>query len=143
MAIVLGMNAKLYRGTAGTQAATEMSNVRNVTLNMTKGEADVTTRGNNGWRATVGTLKEASVSFEMLYDTASADFNALQAAFLNGTALAFFVSDGNGAGLDADFSITEFNEEQQLEEASTVSVTIKPTASTRAPQWVGLVSSGS
>lgn len=143
MATVLGMKAKLFRGAAGATAATEMTNVKNVTLNMTKSEADVTTRGNNGWRAMVGTLKEGSVSFEMNYDTADADFTALQSAFLTDTPLAFFVSDGNGCGLDGDFSITEFNEDQQLEEAVTVSVTIKLTASNRAPQWIGAVSSGS
>lgn len=34
-------------------------------LNLEKGEADVTTRANNGWRATKGTLKEGSIEFEM------------------------------------------------------------------------------
>ena len=38
--------------------------------------------------------------------------------------------------LDADFSITGFTVEQNLEEAVTVKVTAKPTASGRAPTWV-------
>lgn len=38
---VLGMNAKLYHGAAGGSAATELTNVRNVTLNLEAGEADV------------------------------------------------------------------------------------------------------
>ena len=50
--------------------------------------------------------------------------------------MALFVSDGAGTGLDADFSITGFNITQNLEEAMTVSVKAKPTASTRAPTWV-------
>jgi hypothetical protein len=40
------------------------------------GEADVTTRGNAGWRATVATLKDGSIEFEMVWDTGDADFGA-------------------------------------------------------------------
>lgn len=136
MAIVLGLNAKLFRGTAGTQGAMEMTNVKDVTLSLETGDADVTTRATQGWRASVATLKEGSLEFEMNYDTADADFTAIQTAFLANTPLAFFVSDGAGNGLDADWSITAFNIEQPLEEAMSVSVTAKPTASTRAPAWV-------
>ena len=51
---LLGMNAKIYQGAAGTELATltEMGNVKDVTLNLEAGEADVTTRANQGWRAT-------------------------------------------------------------------------------------------
>ena len=55
--------------------------------------------------------------------------------YFNNTPMALFVTDGNGTGLDADFSITGFSIEQPLEEALSVSVTAKPTASERAPQW--------
>ncbi|MBK9126279.1 MAG: hypothetical protein IPM13_00545 [Phycisphaerales bacterium] len=65
---ILGMDAKLYYGTAGAAAATLMGNVRNVTLNLEAGEADVTTRANSGWRATAPTLRECSVEFEMVWD---------------------------------------------------------------------------
>ncbi len=138
MAIVLGLDAKLFRGTAGTQAATEVTNVKDLTLNMETGEADITTRATRGWKATAATLKEASLEFNILYDPADADFTAFQTAFLSNTPLALFVSDGQDTahGLDADFSITSVNVEQPLEEAISVSVTAKPTASTRAPQWV-------
>ena len=42
---LLGMNAKIYQGAAGGDLATltEMSNVKDVTLNLEAGEADVTT----------------------------------------------------------------------------------------------------
>ena len=72
----------------------------------------------------------------MVYDTADADFQAFQSAYFSNTPMALFVSDGAGTGLDADFSITGFNITQNLEEAMTVSVKAKPTASTRAPTWV-------
>lgn len=63
----------------------------------------------------------------------------LQTCCLNNAALALFVSDGVGKGLDADFTITNFSIEQPLEEAITVSVTAEPTniggTSGRAPTW--------
>ena len=138
MAIVLGLDAKLFRGTAGSQAATEVTNVKDLTLNLESGEADVTTRATQGWKATAATLKEASLEFTIHYDPADADFTAFQTAYFSNTPLALFVSDGQDTahGLDADFSITAFSVEQPLEEAMSVSVTAKPTASTRAPQWV-------
>ncbi len=135
MAIVLGLDAKLLRGTAGATAATEVTNVKDLSLNLESGEADVTTRATVGWKASVATLKEASLEFGMLYDTEDADFTAFQEAYFSNTPLALFVTDGAGGGLDADWSITGFSMEQNLEEAVTVSVTAKPTASTRAPTW--------
>jgi len=135
MAIVLGLNAKLLRGSAGTTGATEVKNVKDLTLNLESGEADVTTRATKGWKASVATLKEASLEFGILYDTEDADFLAFSSGYFNNTPIALFVTDGAGNGLDADFSITGFSVEQPLEEALSVSVTAKPTASTRAPAW--------
>ena len=59
MGVKLGLHAKLYRntGSGGTPAWNEIPNVRDVTLNLETGEADVSTRGNGGWRANIGTLK--------------------------------------------------------------------------------------
>ncbi|MDD4818280.1 MAG: phage tail tube protein [Victivallaceae bacterium] len=135
MAVVLGLDAKLLRGAAGQTGTTEVSNVKDLTLNLESGEADVTTRATKGWRATVATLKDASLEFGILYDTEDEDFKAFSDAYFNNTPLALFVTDGGGSGLDADFSITGFSVEQPLEEALTVQVTAKPTASTRAPAW--------
>ena len=50
-----------------------------MTLSLEAGEADVTTRGNDGWRAIVATLKEASVEFEMVWDTGDAGFDEARA----------------------------------------------------------------
>ena len=135
MAIILGLNAKLLRGTAGATGATEVKNVKDLTLNLESGEADVTTRATGGWRASAATLKEASLEFGILYDTEDADFQAFQEAYFGNTPLSLFITDGSGGGLDADWSITGFTVEQPLEEAVSVSVTAKPTASTRAPEW--------
>ena len=132
---ILGLNCVLYRGEAGQTASTEMTNVKDVEMNLTTGEADITTRAANGWRAYAATLKEASLTFQMNYESDDVDLKAIQTAFMNNSAIAFLVGDDKGNGLDADFVITEFNIPQPLEEAVTVSVTAKPTLSTRAPAW--------
>lgn len=132
--IKLGLDAKLLRGEAGTTGTTVVENVKDVTLSLESGEADVTTRKTGGWRASAATLKEASLEFNILYDTEDEDYTAFANAYFNNTPIALFVTDGDGNGLDADFSITGFTINQPLEEAMNVDVTAKPTASTRAPQ---------
>jgi len=145
MGIRLGMEAKLYYnagGMGGSGGWTELANVKDVTLNLEAGEADVTTRANAGWRATVATLKEGSIEFEMVWDTADGGFSAIKNAYFNNTPIAFAVMDGpvddaGSQGLQADFSITNFSRNEALEEAITVNITAKPTYSTVAPAWVG------
>ena len=140
MAIKLGMDAVLNfksGGVGGVGVWTELANVKDVTLSLETGEADITTRANAGWRATVGTLKEASVEFEMVWDTADAGFTAIKDAFFNNAVIGLQVLDGPaGSGLEADFSITNFSRSEQLEEALTVSITAKVTYAGTAPVWI-------
>ena len=139
----LGMEAKLYRNT-GTYAAptwSEMTNVKDLTLNLEASEADVTTRGNAGWRATIAALKDGSIEFEMVWDPADAGFTAIQDAYFNNTTVEFGVMDGDIAssgtqGLRATMSITKLTRSEPLEQAITVSVTAKPTYSDNAPEWM-------
>lgn len=141
MSIKLGMEAKLYYkvgGQGGGGNWTELSNARDVTLNLEKGEADLTTRANSGWRATVGTLKEASVEFEMVWDTADAGFTAIKNAYFNNEMIGLRVLDGAaGQGLQADFDVTSFTRNEPLEEGITVNVTVKVTYSATPPSWIG------
>lgn len=143
MSVKLGLDAKLYRntGTFGSPTWNEIKNVKDVTLNLEAGEADVTTRGNNGWRATVATLKDGSIEFEMVWDSADDDFSSIRDAFLNKTSIELAVMDGDVAtagsqGLRATCMITNFSRNEALEEAITVSVTAKPTYSANPPSWL-------
>ncbi len=143
MAVKLGMNGKLYRNTATYEAPTwvEVTNVKDLTLSLETGEADVTTRANGGWKASKATLKDGSVEFDMVWDTEDAGFTAVQGAFFANAALEFAVMDGDIAtagsqGLRASFSVTKFDRKEPLEEAMTVSVTIKPTYAAHAPEWM-------
>lgn len=129
---LLGMNAKIYQGPAGTALAslTEMGNVKDVTLNLEAGEADVTTRANQGWRATAPTLRECTAEFEMLWKPGDAGFDAVKNAFLSAGTIRLAVLTGEKAtsgteGPLGDFSITNFSRNEPLEEGVTVSVTAK------------------
>ena len=130
---VLGMNAGLYQGAAGSTTPATMSevdNVRDVTLSMEAGEADITTRGNNGWRATAPTLRECTVEFQMVWKPGDPVFDAIKTAFLTSGTVALAVLDQKvgitGAqGPLGDFSITNFSRSEALEEAIVADVTAK------------------
>ena len=138
---ILGMNAKIYYGTNTTDTLTdlpELSNVKDVTLNLEAGEADVTTRANSGWRATAPTLRECTCEFEMVWKDSDAGFTAVKDAFLNATTLKLAGLTGdkgvaNSEGPMGDFSITNFSRNEALEEAIMVSVTAKLA---KFDQWV-------
>lgn len=143
MAIRLGKDARLYRNIAlsGMAVMVHVSSVRDVTLGLEAGEADATTRGNNGWRATMATLKDASLEFEMVWDTADANFTAIRNAFLTNTLIKLAVmtdmwAESFNHGLYAHWMITGFSRNEPLEDVITVSVTAKPTYSVNPPLWV-------
>lgn len=142
-AIALGMNAKLYRNTGSYASPTwvEITNVRDVTLNLTKAEADLTTRANEGWRAMAGTLKEGSVEFEMIWDPTDDGFGAIKDAWFDDTTIELAVMDkaideSGAQGLRATMSVISFSRSEPLEEGMTVSVTAKPTYAENAPEWL-------
>jgi hypothetical protein len=143
MGAKLGMEAKLYRNTGTYEIPmwVELTNVKDLTLNLEKGEADVTTRANAGWKATAATLKEGSIEFEMVWDTADAGFTAIKDAWFNNATIEMAVLDGpiaqaGSQGLRASFAVINFSRKEPLEEAITVSVTIKPTYAEHAPEWM-------
>ncbi len=143
----LGMNCKAYLAAALLTGDTpgdasgadwdEMSDVKDVTLNLTTGEADVTTRANNGWKQTLATLKDGSVDFEMIWDPDDPEFATMFEAWLASeeVALAFMdgdITENDRQGLVGNFVITNMSRAEPLEEAVTCSVTVKPSSET---QW--------
>ncbi len=130
---VLGMNAGLYQGEAGEtdpSAMTQVDNVKDVTLNMEAGEADITTRGNSGWRATAPTIRECTVEFQMVWKPGDTVFDAIKTAFLTAGTVALAVLDqlatvAGAQGPLGDFSITNFSRNESLEEAIVADVTAK------------------
>jgi hypothetical protein len=144
---VLGMNAKLYFNPNDTLIQSgqdpddvvwnEADNVKDLTLNLETGEADITTRANNGFRATAATLKDGSIEFQMNWKPSGSFFSAIQDAWSNSKEIALMALDGDKGtsgkqGLASNFTVTNFTRNEPLEEAMTVDVTLKPSSET---QW--------
>ena len=141
MSAKLGMNCKMFRSDAPladleqatVEAAnwTEQTNVRDLTTDLETGEADITTRANDGWKATLATLKNGSVEFEMVWDTDDAGFTAMQQAWLNSTTIGLAFLDGpideaGNQGPIGNWSVTNFSRSEPLDGAVLVKVTVKP-----------------
>jgi predicted secreted protein len=141
--VKLGLDAKLYRNDSTYESPdwVEVEEIKEVTLNVEKGEADVTTRANDGWRATLGTLKDGSVEFQLADDPDDASFQEIRDAFFNNTTIEFAVMDGDidtagSEGLRATFSVLKFTRPEPLEDGIFYGVTIKPAPATNPPEWM-------
>ena len=141
--IPLGYQAKAYINDAADSATpkwTEIDIIRNVTLNLEKGEADVTTRGANGWKEVLPTLKEATIESELVWDTDAELFQKLLKSFLEDTSLEFLFLDGpvetkGSQGLRAVCGVFKFSRDEQLDGALIASVSFKPTYGNVKPSW--------
>lgn len=158
-AINLGMNAKLYvMNTAAAPTVpvpyntalgqwVECSNIRDLTLDLSTDTADVTVRGNNGFKASVATLKDATIDFDIIANSLNSDYILLKNAFLGNLRIGVMCLDkdkatlsndpnGAGEGLKADMNVVKFTRGEQLAEGIKISVSLKPTYSSNAPTWV-------
>jgi hypothetical protein len=131
----IGLDCKLYRNT-GTYASpvwNEITNVADVTVQLTKGEADTSTRAGR-WKTRKGTLKDASIDFQLKYVAGDTDFTALLASYTDGTSIDLLVLDGlvataGSQGLRAVCEVFNFQVGQPLEGSLTYDVSAKPTPS--------------
>ncbi len=98
-------------------------------VSLEKAEADASTRANNGWRATVGTLKDASIEFTVLNKDGDSAFGLLQGLWSSGDPCDVGISDAGGT-LTLTCEVMTFNVNQNLEEVISADVTLKPTQST-------------
>ena len=150
MAVVkLGKNCKLYYKTGvwggefGGTAWSEAENIQDVKLDIPNSEADVTTRGSNGWKLTAPILKEASVEFDLLVKPGDAFYTAVRSAWSSSdtTTLALAVLDGDGdtagtEGLAADWCVLGFARNESQADPLKFSVSCKPGQSDDPPQWL-------
>lgn len=141
---VLGFEAKMYYqtdGAGGSAGWNLIDNVKDLSSNVSADEVEVTTRGGAGWKQFLAGLKDAGVSFDMVWDTGDAAFTAIKDAWLNGTLLGFQILDGandadGSQGLQGDFYVTGFERTENVAEALMVNVTLKPAYSATAMTWL-------
>lgn len=131
----IGLDCKLYRNT-GTYASptwNEIANVADVTVQLSKGEADTSTRA-SGWKTRKGTLKDASIDFQLKFVPGDTDFAALLASYTGNSSIELLALDGllattGSQGLRAVCEVFNFQQGQPLEGAVTFDVSAKPTPS--------------
>lgn len=137
MGVNYSLDAKLYRGTAGTTAATEVKNVRDLNYDSEWTEEDISNRG-SAFELVGNTMLKIAVNWEMVGNDTDADLIAIRAAHEAKTVLAFKVIDkASGKGVDADFLVSKCARKQGLKGAIMYDVAIKPTYVTRYPAHCG------
>lgn len=143
MSMKMGFEGRLYRNAGSYESPDwlEVDNVGDLSLGLEKGESDVTIRRGRGWRWTRGALKEATIEFQMVWDTEDAGLQAIKAAHDQRTPIEFAVMDGPmddpvSEGLRATMEVLKFSRGEGKEDAMLVDVAIKPTYAVRAPEWV-------
>lgn len=129
MTIRMGLEGKLYHGTAGTTAATELTITRDVTLVFDLTLADVSTRASiidQFMAAGVG----FTLDFEVINDDANSFVDTIRGHAAAGTAIALKAIEAtSGWGFDGDFVIQKLDESQALRDRQAVKITARPTPS--------------
>src|SRR5208282_3108244 len=127
--IVLGLNAQLYiaaGGSGGYTSGALVNNCQDLTLKIEKNTADVTTRGNNGWRAKVAVLRDVTLSWKMIWDTNDTNLSIVMTSFLANSAPSNTIEvaalDNGGFGLDATMLVSSFTRNEPLEGPLTVDI---------------------
>lgn len=137
MAYLLGKDAKLYYGSAGSTAATELTEVSDVTYDDDTSEIDCTTRASGGFKSTETGFSDITITFTIKAKSGDTGLDAIMSAKQTKTAIALLCRDAaGGAGVDADFKITKMSRKEGLEDPVTYDCTAKVNTATRVPVYV-------
>jgi len=122
-------------------SATEVENIKDLTINLTKGESDITVRGDGGWTVRAPTLKDATISTQVKWLPGDTFFDACLDSFLNDTEFAFFALDDDkdvdGAqGPVGNWSVFNLTRNENLAEAIMADVELKVSS---FPDWLEVV----
>lgn len=134
----MGFEGILYYGVAGSTAATQLTNTRDITETFDIEEGDTTIRG-DGTAAPIKTSRVTArgyeIAFQMLAKSDDASFLALMAAAVAGTPVALRSKlYSSGLGYDGDV-ILSWSHGKPLKGEQTVDFTAKPNDDNRTPQF--------
>ncbi len=106
----MGFEGEIFYGTAGSTAATRLTNVRDITYNFDTERGDTTVRGNSS-SPPIGTNRvtrlNATIDFTMIVDSSDTELEALRVAAVAGNAVALRLKDySSGKGYDGDVTLT-------------------------------------
>lgn len=133
----MGFEGLIYRGTAGSTAATQMTNTQDITISYDNEEGATTVRG-DGSAVLINTsrvvAKSVSIEWTMLVKSDDTNLEALRVAEAAGSPVAIRLKDHSaGKGFDGDV-ILSMQHGMPLKGEQTVRFTAKPNDDNRAPQ---------
>lgn len=118
---VAGFNCSLV---AGSQT---IGKGRDVSLDMSATEIDVTTRDSSGWKEFLQGLKEWGATVDQLWVPTDAGLQALRDAYLSGNELSVVFTDDDGWGFSGTAIVTGLGKPEPLDDAVALNVTLKGT----------------
>lgn len=128
-----GGDCKVYRNTNTNASPTlvEVPEFKDVTLSIQIDQADISDR-QSGYKKFWDAQKEVTLSGAITYRQGNSNFDALRAAALAGTAIQFYILDGDSTtsgnqGLKVYMKIFGFDSNQPLSEGVTYDLELKPT----------------
>ena len=131
----MGFEGLLLWGTAGSAAATELTEARDVSYVIEGTEADISDRASIFDLMDVAGVK-FSIEFEVSNKDSSSFIAAARTAAVTGGSMALMTADkAGGWGVDGDFIIS-LDEAQPLRDAQRIKVKASPTdKNSRTPSW--------
>jgi hypothetical protein len=115
-------------------STTEITNIKDLKINFTTDKADISTRGSGGWKSTAATLKDATITFTMVWKPGDTGFTAIFTAWNTNAEIAFFALDGvktassGSQGPAGNWMVTSFSRSEGLTDALTVDVELSPSS---------------
>ena len=124
-----GFNGTLYIGTQGNgdSASDEICDAKDVTINLTGETFETSSRCTAPWKSFIAGWREWSVDFTLVHENNKAAIDAIEAAFLAGTAISVRLIDEDGDGYYGDVIVTNFTREEPMGDAMGRSVTLQGT----------------
>ena len=142
----LGYFAKMFVGAGGSSPAmtdaNELKLVVNANVNGSVELVDATDRSTKGYKSNLAGLKDFQIEGTAHWDNTIELLNLFREAFIQHKAIAVRASDGSGGGIDADFIVSNWTENQQNNQPIGYNFTLAINADTRVPTLYAPTSSG-
>lgn len=136
MAILMSFNAKLYRGTAGAVASTEVTTVGDAALNIDANEATIADRSSI-FEFTEIAQRKVEVTCKINADDADAHLAAFNTSYEtaapNNKISLKVLDKASGKGVSGDFIVTSRKRSEGLKEQVIYDFTFKPCKSAANP----------
>ena len=130
---MLGIDGLLYVGTAGSTAATLVPEAQDVAYNIGIVTAKIRSRASR-YASSNAVGNDPTVTFTLRCKSGEAPNATIRAAAHAGTAIAMrLLEKSGGAGIDADFVVSSFENGQPLEGHETYNVTVELNTDLRQP----------